>query len=305
MYAYKDLLELAGLTTRMYTLVSTLHQLPPLSAPQVEFGADVPRGDTTVDTADRDAIILQNIDVRVPGASTATDEEAGIEEMDLVSDLSLVIKPGEHLMITGSNGVGKTAVARVLAGLWPAFGTEAKVYRPTASFDAEAAASSDGRPRQTLFVVPQRSYMVTGSLLENVIYPDTYNDFVRSGRGVDELQRILESVFLGYLRDREGGWATRKEWRDVLSGGEKQRLGLARVFWRRPRFAVLDGESWTVDAFDAGRLFFLLAFLECTSAVSSDVEGRMYESAKALGITLITISLRCVLASFVCVGVAC
>ncbi|KAF6753720.1 ATP-binding cassette transporter [Ephemerocybe angulata] len=258
MYAYKDLLELAGLTTRIYTLVSTLHQLPPLETPEISLGQDVSR--------DADAIILQNVDVRVPGAT----EENGIQEMDLVSDLSLTIRPGEHLMITGSNGVGKTAVARVLAGLWPAFGDNAAIHRPLETFDEENS-NGDGRPRQTLFVVPQRSYMVTGSLLENVIYPDTYNDFVKCGRSEDELQEILESVFLGYLKEREGGWATRKEWRDVLSGGEKQRLGLARVFWRRPRFAVLD---------------------ECTSAVSSDVEGRMYESAKALGITLITISLR-------------
>jgi len=254
MYAYKDLLELAGLTTRVYTLVSTLHQLPPLTTPAI-----------AVAPSDAESIVVENVDVRVPSAT----EQDGIEQMDLVSNLSLTIRPGEHLMITGSNGVGKSAVARVLAGLWPAFGENAGIHRPEAS--AVNDDPKDPRPRQTLFVVPQRSYMVTGSLLENVIYPDTYNDFLKSGKTLDDLQEILESVFLGYLKEREGGWTTRKEWRDVLSGGEKQRLGLARVFYRRPKFAILD---------------------ECTSAVSSDVEGRMYESAKALGITLITISLR-------------
>lgn len=57
MYAYKDLLELAGLTTRIYTLVSTLHQLPPLQTPEIDV------------VEDPEAIQLKNVDVRVPGAS--------------------------------------------------------------------------------------------------------------------------------------------------------------------------------------------------------------------------------------------
>ncbi|GJE86404.1 ATP-binding cassette sub-family D member 1 [Phanerochaete sordida] len=235
MYAYKDLLELAGLTTRLYTLLSTLHSLAPLPTP-----------------ADAGPVVaLTDVDVAVPAP-------AGAAPLVLVRRLSLALRAGEHLMVTGSNGVGKTAVARVLAGLWAAQGAgAAAVVRPPG--------------RTGVFVVPQRAYMVAGTLLDQIIYPDAYPDFVRAGRTHAELAEILAAVNLAYLPAREGGWGTRKEWRDVLSGGEKQRMGMARVFYHRPQFAVLD---------------------ECTSAVSSDVEGRMYEHAKALGITLITISLR-------------
>ncbi|KAI9459179.1 ABC transporter transmembrane region 2-domain-containing protein [Lactarius psammicola] len=225
MYAYKDILELAGLTTRLYALLSALHNLPPLpvSSPADWWSLTChPR------------------------------QRRRAQEAPLVKDLSLSLSTGEHLMITGSNGVGKTAVAR----------GECKMHRPG---------------RGELFVVPQRAYMVTGSLLDQIIYPHTYPQFLQSGRTMEELMEILEAVHLSYIPSREGGWQTRKEWRDVLSGGEKQRMAMARVFYHKPKFAILD---------------------ECTSAVSSDVEGQMYEHAKSLGITLITISLRPSLAKY-------
>ncbi|KAF5380147.1 hypothetical protein D9615_006103 [Tricholomella constricta] len=254
MYAYKDLLELAGLTTRLYTLLSTLHSLPSLPNHTIEAVGD---------------ISLSHVDVVVPSYNQAASDSLLDEEFEssshisppLVKDLSLALKDGDHLMITGSNGVGKTAVARVLAGLWSSQGADADVQRP--------ADGPDGR--KAVFVVPQRAYMVAGSLLDQIIYPHSYPEYLESGKTEKDLMEILEKVFLAYLPEREGGWTTRKEWRDVLSGGEKQRMSMARVFYHRPRYAVLD---------------------ECTSAVSSDVEGRMYEHAKNLGITLITISLR-------------
>lgn len=66
-------------------------------------------------------------------------------------------------------------------------------------------------------------------------------------------------------------------------------MGMARVFYHRPRFAILDG-AFVLQCVRLYRASY--ECLECTSAVSSDVEGSMYDHAKSLGITLITISLR-------------
>lgn len=275
MYAYKDLLELAGLTTRLYTLLSTLLNLkkgyiplPIEGAPEIRLAnlnVRVPRGRTDPGKALEDQ---EKAEGQSEKSSSSGDDDA-----PLVRDLNLAIKAGEHLMITGSNGVGKTAVARVLGGLWDPAGDEPLVEMPrdakeTSDFFAKGRLvdSSLERPRPTLYVLPQRSYMTVGSLLEQIIYPCSFASFAKYAEAVAPLQPppsgsrlnlpiiprdhpvlveiydILEKVFLAYVVEREGGLAVRKEWRDVLSGGEKQRMGMARVLWWRPRFAVLDGK---------------------------------------------------------------
>jgi len=90
----------------------------------------------------------------------------------------------------------------------------------------------------------------------------------------NKLLELLGLVQLQYLVEREtdkGGWESVAEWGEVLSGGEKQRIAMARLFYHKPKFAILD---------------------ECTSAVSVDVEGFMYTHCRKLGICLITVSHR-------------
>lgn len=89
--------------------------------------------------------------------------------------------------------------------------------------------------------------------------------------------KILHSVELAYLVDREGDFNSVNDWNDVLSGGEKQRMAMARLFYHKPLFAILD---------------------ECTSAVSVDVEAKLYNRAKELEITLFTVSHRQTLFKF-------
>lgn len=253
MYSLKDLSELAGYTSRVYTLMSTLHRVhasayfPPRNTyPELYSLADV-QG-----TLHRgfDGVRFEDVPVVAPSLYPTGGDE-------LIPSLSFVVAQGQHLLVIGPNGAGKSAVSRILAGLWPTY--RGLVSRPR-------NAGQDG-----IMFLPQRPYLSPGTLRDQVIYPHTEIDMRDAGRRDAELQAVLDDAKLGYLVEREGGWDTRKEWKDVLSGGEKQRMGFARVLYHEPRYVVID---------------------EGTSAVSSDVEGGLYEGLKAKGMTLVTISTR-------------
>ena len=190
----------------------------------------------------------------------------------LVKDLNLVLRPGENLFVSGANGAGKTSLFRVMAGLWaPAFGT---VSRPSGdggftNTDTGGTQTFDSR----VFYVPQRPYLAHGSLRDQVTYPEVCG----TARDASVDARVLEALrtvnLLKLVREphTNGLDVTKHDWADVLSGGEKQRIGLARVFFRKPICAVLD---------------------EATSAVNPDEEALFYRELATIGVTAFSIAHR-------------
>ncbi|XP_058790520.1 ATP-binding cassette sub-family D member 3 [Phymastichus coffea] len=179
----------------------------------------------------------------------------------LIKELTFEVKSGMNVLVCGPNGCGKSSLFRILGELWPVWG--GVMTKP---------------PRGKLFYIPQRPYMTLGTLRDQVIYPHTRAEMIRRGNAKDEdLQKYLDLVQLGHLLERETapgepqGWDAVADWMDVLSGGEKQRIAMARLFYHKPQFAILD---------------------ECTSAVSVDVEDSMYSYCKKANITLFTVSHR-------------
>lgn len=172
----------------------------------------------------------------------------------LVDDLTIEVKSGVNVLVCGPNGCGKSSLFRILGELWPLFG--GTLVKPA---------------KEKLFYIPQRPYMTLGTLRDQVIYPDSHLEMLQRGVTDDDLARFLHLVQLDYVLERERGWDTIQDWMDILSGGEKQRIAMARLFYRQPQFAILD---------------------ECTSAVSVDVEGSMYQYCRQAGITLFTVSHR-------------
>lgn len=69
--------------------------------------------------------------------------------------------------------------------------------------------------------------MTLGSLRDQIIYPDTYEEMLRKGKRDDDLLTYLDLVKLTYIQERDGGWDAVADWMDVLSGGEKQRIAVS------------------------------------------------------------------------------
>ena len=174
----------------------------------------------------------------------------------LVPSLSFSIDPGSHLLIVGPNGCGKSSLFRILGGLWPVYGGTVRKPAPT-----------------SIFYVPQRPYLISrGSLRQQLIYPDSLRQLRAKGVTDAQLEAHLAAVDIAHLLDRPGSWdAEENDWTTTLSVGLQQRLAMARLFYHSPQYAILD---------------------ECTSSVTLEVEKRMYETAKALGVTLMTVSHR-------------
>jgi ATP-binding cassette subfamily D (ALD) protein 2 len=239
--SWKDITELAGYTERVYQMTVIFEDMKNEKYEKFQTGAlPITALGTVYDNAD--FIDMKDVPIATPNGDV------------LIEKVNLRIERNMHVLITGPNGCGKSSLFRMLGSLWPVRG--GVLRKPSIS---------------NMFYIPQRPYLSHGCLREQFIYPDTTEDMRAKGLTDDDLLKILQVVDLAHVVTREGGWDARNDWRDVLSGGEKQRVGMARVFFHKPMFAILD---------------------ECTSAVSIDVEGQMYEHAKAMGITLLTVTHR-------------
>ncbi|KAJ6637593.1 ATP-binding cassette sub-family D member 3 [Pseudolycoriella hygida] len=245
--AGRELSRLAGFTSRMTELT---HVLRDLNQGKYERSMVTNSSSADDDIAPCKGIIAFQDNVirfeKVPLVTPNGDI--------LVRELSFEVVSGQNVLVCGPNGCGKSSLFRILGELWPSWG--GKLTKP---------------PRGKLFYIPQRPYMTLGTLRDQIIYPHTHAEMKRRGRTDADLFGFLELVQLSYLEARDRGLDGVEDWIDTLSGGEKQRIAMARLFYHGPQFAILD---------------------ECTSAVSVDVEGSMYQYCKKVGITLFTVSHR-------------
>jgi len=154
-------------------------------------------------------------------------------QQTLLRDATAEVPPGKGLLIAGASGAGKSSVLRAIAGLWNA--GEGHISRP---------------PLKEMLFLPQRPYMVLGSLREQLLYPHLEQE-----ASDDELRAILEKVNLADLPERVGGFDAEMDWGHLLSLGEQQRLAFARLLLTRPHYAVLDEATSALDVTNEAQLY--------------------------------------------------
>ena len=152
-------------------------------------------------------VVLQNLTVHTQTGSP------------LLTDINLEAHAPEWVLLEGRSGIGKSTLLRALAGLWP-------YYQGSFAFDG------------SLLFLPQRPYLPADTLRHTVSYPHPACQDDRL------IQTTLEQVGLGRLKNNLD---EPYEWHGILSGGEQQRLSLARALLHKPQILFLDEATNQLD----------------------------------------------------------
>ncbi|MBC7718532.1 MAG: ABC transporter ATP-binding protein/permease [Chitinophagaceae bacterium] len=157
---------------------------------------------------DAAALSASHLTVRLPTGQT------------LLSDVTLSAKPGDAVLFKGPSGSGKSTLFRTFAGIWP--------YSQGASY----------LPPNAMFI-PQRPYFPDGSLRDALAYPQPASDYPDAA-----LNQALSDALLPQLCSRLD---EQNAWGQKLSGGEQQRLAIARVLLKKPRWIFADEATSALD----------------------------------------------------------
>jgi len=168
--------------------------------------------------------------------NTLTVKDFSIRSYDnkpLLDDINLEFQHGEHYVIKGESGLGKSTFIRTIAGVWPYASGE--VIFPS---------------KQKFMYLPQKPYMPMGTLKEAILFPDKKHPEFEA-QVEDVMNACHLEAFIKRLDDMDN-------WAETLSPGEQQRVSFARVLLHKPDWVFLDESTSMLDSENETRLYHLI-----------------------------------------------
>ncbi len=174
----------------------------------------------------------------------------------VVRDVSLQIRPGEHVGIAGRSGSGKSTLAHLMLGLYTPAAGEVRYD----GIDLEELELTS--VRRQLGIVTQRPYLFASSIRENIALtdPSLPIDAVIAAAELACIHEEIAAMPMGYDTVLQDGGAS-------LSGGQRQRIALARALVHRPPILVLDEATSELDTMTEQRVYQRLATIAATTIV--------------------------------------